>query len=183
MGALLLGIAGLLYPLILFMTRGSISAAVFVAAGLLMIGFHIARLDESASRLWRRPLMVAAVVLATCGLLEPMLAAKFYPVVVSLAAAAAFGGSLLFPPSLIEYFARRQEPDLPPEGQLYCRRVTLIWTLWLSINALIAAVLAVRGMDAAWAAWTGIVSYAVMGTLLIGELVVRRVVRPIPAHK
>lgn len=183
MGAVLLGIAGLLYPLILFMTRGSVPAAAFVAAGLLMIGLHIARLDEFARRLWRRPLVMAAVVLATCGLLEPMLAAKFYPVVVSLAAAAAFGGSLLFPPSLIEYFARRQEPDLSPEGQLYCRKVTLVWTVWLLVNAIVAAVLAVMAMDAAWAAWTGLVSYAVMGGLLVGEFVVRRVVRPMPVHK
>ena len=177
MGAAVLGIAGLLYPLVLFMTRGTVPALVFVVAGLLLISGHLSRLDEVSTRHWRRPLLMAAALLAAGGLMDPKLAAKSYPVAVSLAAAVAFGGSLLFPPSLIELFARRQEPELPPDGQLYCRRVTLVWTIWLLVNAAVAAALTVWGTETAWAVWTGLIAYAVMGGLLGGEIIVRHVVR------
>jgi len=34
-------------------------------------------------------------------------------------------------------FARLREPDLPAEGQAYCRTVTKVWTAWLLANAAI----------------------------------------------
>jgi len=51
------------------------------------------------------------------------------------------------------------------------------------LNAVIAAILAVRFSDAAWALWTGLVAYVVMGALVVGEMAVRRVVRTRAANK
>jgi uncharacterized membrane protein len=177
MAALALTIAGLLYPLVLFTTRGTVPPPVFVAAGLALIAGHLTRLDAATSRVWRRPLLLAVALLAAIGLVDAGVAAKCYPVAVSLAAAAAFGWSLVRPPSLIEMFARRQEPDLPLDGQVYCRKVTVVWTLWLIANAAIAAALAVWGTEAAWVLWTGVVAYLVMGALLGGEFLLRRLIR------
>ena len=80
-------------------------------------------------------------------LVAPDKAAKAYPVAISLVAAAVFGGSLITPPSLIEQIARLQEPHLPEGGQAYCRKVTLVWTVWLLLNALIAGLLGWTGQE------------------------------------
>jgi uncharacterized membrane protein len=94
----------------------------------------------------------------------------------SIAIAAVFAMSLAHPPSLIERYARLRHPELPPEGRSYCRAVTMVWTAWLSVNALVALLLAVFGSDAAWALWTGVIAYLVMGFLFAGEFVLRRMV-------
>ena len=70
-----------------------------------------------------------------------------------------------------------REPDLPPTAQSYCRKVTIVWTVWLIANTIIAAVLSLPEHDEAWALWTGLVAYLLMGALFAGEIVVRRIVR------
>ncbi|MBS4047185.1 MAG: hypothetical protein KG075_12650, partial [Alphaproteobacteria bacterium] len=84
--------------------------------------------------------------------------------------------SLWRPPSLIERLARLRHGDLPPEGQVYCRRLTIVWATWLFANAVIAAALALAGADDYWALWTGLVSYIVMGALFAGDYLLRQTI-------
>lgn len=170
-------VASLAYPGAVYLGRGAVPPMAFVAVALALIGLRLAASTSPEARVWRAPLAGAAVVLAVLALLDPALAAKAYPVAVSLGVAAAFGVTLRHPPSLIERFARRCEPDLPPRGVAYCRAVTALWTGWLLLNAAIAAALAVAGSDEAWALWTGLLSYLVTGALFAGEFLVRRTVR------
>lgn len=173
--AVLVG-ASLLYPALVYAGRGAVPPLAFVAVALALIGLRLAG-STGPARVWRLPLAGAALVIGALALLDGGLAAKAYPVVLSLGTAAVFGLSLVRPPSLIERFARLREPDLPPAGQAYCRVVTMVWTAWLVLNAVIAAALALWGSDEAWALWTGVVAYLVMGALFGGEVLVRRVLR------
>ena len=109
--------------------------------------------------------------------LNARLAVQAYPVVVSLSVAAIFGFSLLFPPTLVERIARLTEHDLPPSGVIYTRKVTAIWTVFLIANAGVSAVTALWGTLAQWTLWNGLLSYLLMGTLFIGEWLVRKRVR------
>jgi len=102
---------------------------------------------------------------------------KAYPVAVSLAAAAVFALSLHFPPPVIERIARLTEPDLPPKGVAYTRRVTEVWVGFLLLNASISAATAVWGSLDQWTLWNGLLSYLAMGALFAGEFVVRQRVR------
>jgi uncharacterized membrane protein len=169
--------ASLLYPGLVYAGRAAVPPLAFVALALTLIGGRVAVSSSPVWRVWRLPLALAAAVIAGVAALDGHLAAKAYPVALSLGAAAVFGVSLLRPPSLIERFARMQEPDLPTKGQAYCRTVTIVWTVWLVANAIVAAALALWGSDAMWALWTGIVAYLVMGALFGGEFLIRRVVR------
>lgn len=169
--------AGILYPALVYTGRASVPPLAFVALALVLIGARIAVCSSPAAKVWRLPLTAAGGAVAVLAGLDGALAAKAYPVVLSLGTAVVFGLSLLRPPSLIESFARLREPDLPPEGQAYCRTVTLVWTLWLVLNAAVAGALALWGSEAAWALWTGLIAYLVMGGLFGGEVLVRRVVR------
>jgi uncharacterized membrane protein len=168
---------GVLYPALVYALQSTLSQGGFVAIAVASIALRVATLDKASAPLWRGPLLMAVPALLIVLLVAPGIAAKAYPVTISLAAAAVFGGSLITPPSLIEQIARLQEPDLPAEGQAYCRKVTLVWTVWLVLNALIAGLLGWTGQDFAWAIWTGIVAYAVMALLFLGEIAIRRRVR------
>jgi uncharacterized membrane protein len=168
---------GVVYPALVYALQSTLSQAAFVAIAVAAIALRVATLDKTSAALWRGPLLMAVPALLIMLLVAPSMAAKAYPVAISLAAAAVFGGSLIAPPSLIEQFARLQEPGLSEEGQAYCRKVTLVWTVWLVLNALIAGFLGWTGQDSAWAIWTGIVAYAVMALLFLGEIAIRQRIR------
>ena len=182
-GTVALVAASLAYPGIVYAAREVVPPLAFVTIALLAVAIRLATLRSPASRIWRTPLLLTIALIVATAAVNPVIASKAYPSVISLMTAAAFGASLLYPPSLIERFARLQEPDLPPEAAPYCRKVTIIWTLWLYLNAVIAAVLAVQFSDAAWALWTGFIAYVLMGALFVGEMAVRRVVRARAANK
>ena len=177
LGAVALVAAGLLYPGIVYLSRAIVPPLAFVAASLALIGMRLATLRSPMGRVWRMPLLSAATIIVALAALDTPLAVKAYPAAVSLAAATVFGATLLHPPSLIERFARLREPDLPPAAQSYCRKVTIVWAVWLIANTIIAAVLSLPGHDEAWALWTGLVAYLFMGALFAGEIIVRRIVR------
>ena len=58
-----------------------------------------------------------------------------YPVIINAVLAITFILSLYHPPSMIEKFARLQEPDLPPKAIQYTRQVTKVWAFFLSAMA------------------------------------------------
>jgi uncharacterized membrane protein len=117
---------GIFYPALVYGLQSTLSQGAFVAIAVAAIGLRAATLDKASAPLWRGPLLMAIPALLILLLIAPNMAAKAYPVAISLAAAAVFGWSLIAPPSLIERIARLQEPDLPVEGQAYCRKVTLV---------------------------------------------------------
>jgi uncharacterized membrane protein len=165
---LVIAVAGsLLYPIIVFAALPHAPAALIVAVAIALAGL---RLLATRGRGARRVALLGFTVLVV----EPVLAAKAYPVLVSLAVAGLFGASLVWPPTLIERIARRSQPALGPEGVIYTRRLTWIWTIFLLANAAIAAALSLWGSLAAWTLWTGLLSYVLMGLLFVGEWSVRR---------
>jgi uncharacterized membrane protein len=166
---------GLLYPGIVYLSRAVVPAYAFVSVALALIIVRLVTLRSAAERVWRMPLAAAAVTIVALALLDASLAVKAYPAAISLAASIVFGATLVHPPSMIERFASLREPELAPVVRSYCRRVTIVWTVWLVVNTIVSAVLAIPGYDAAWAIWTGLVAYLVMGALFAGEIAVRRV--------
>ncbi len=162
------------YPIVLYFTRDQLPPLAFVIAGISLVLLRAGLAHDVRLRSWRVPLLFALALMLAIALLDAELGARFYPVVMSLAAAAVFGVTLLNPPSLIERLARLKAADLPDQAISYCRTVTWVWTIWLLLNAAIAAALALAGMDAAWALWTGIVAYVIGGILLAGEWIFRR---------
>ena len=74
-------------------------------------------------------------------------------------------------------FARLRDPDLPDGAIEYCRKVTIVWTVFCLSNAMIAAATALWGSIEVWTFWNAGLSYVLLGTLVIGEMIVRRQVR------
>lgn len=169
-------VASVSYPAVVYSGLDRVPPLALVGLALALIGARVLTLRPEESRLWRGPLAAATVGLVALALVDGRLAALAYPVLLSLGLAVLFGRSLLFPPSVVERFARLADPGFPPEGVSYCRTVTVVWTLFLSLNGAIAAGLAVWGTPAWWTLWTGLVAYLLMGALFAGEYAVRQVV-------
>jgi len=122
--------------------------------------------------------MLLALVLLSIAIVaaNSELLLRLYPAVMSFGLLAVFMHSLVKPPSMVERIARLTEPDLPPDGVVYTRRVTQVWCVFMSINGCIALA-TVFGSRELWALWNGAISYMLMGALFAGEWLVRHHVR------
>lgn len=120
---------------------------------------------------WMGP--VVALLGAAALLLRSSASMLYYPVLVSAMGLLAFASSLFQPQTLIERLARRVEPNLPPEGVRYTRRVTLAWCAFFVINGGIALWTTTRPMSV-WTLYNGLISYLAMGAMFGGEWLIRR---------
>lgn len=100
----------------------------------------------------------------------------WYPVAVNVLMLGAFGSSLFAKQSLIERLARLQTPDLPPQAVAYTRKVTQIWCVFFVANGSTAAALALLQLHQWWALYTGVIAYVLMGALLGGEWLYRKLI-------
>jgi len=174
--------AGAVYPFLVYLGladsgMSSLRPSWFVIFALILIGLRLLVMRRAVGRGWLIGSAAAALALVALLALDPDLAVKAYPVMISLAAAGIFGSSLLWPPTVVERIARLREPDLPSQAVAYTRGVTRIWFWFLLSNAAIAAALGLWGSLAQWTLWTGLISYLLMGTLFLGELTWRQYIR------
>lgn len=165
------------YPLVVYFGLDVVSPRV-LGIGLLLLlllrhGRSLAGVLRATDVLERS--LLAGIVLLSLGIVaaDSEFLLRLYPVLLSLGMLALFARSLARPPSMIERFARQQDPALSPAGVRYTYRVTQVWCAFLAGNALIAlaTVFATREL---WVLWNGLLSYLAMGMLFAGEWLLRR---------
>ena len=76
---------------------------------------------------------------------------------------------------MVERFARAADPDLPDFVIPYCRKVTMVWCVFFVSNAACVVALALRGPVEWWALYTGLIFYLLMGVIVAGEFVTRKI--------
>jgi uncharacterized membrane protein len=86
----------------------------------------------------------------------------------------AFGRTVLRGPSMAETFARMRRRDLPCEAVIYCRRLTIIWCVFFSVNTGVIVWFAFYASIELWTIYTGGVAYLLAGTFFIAELLYRQ---------
>ncbi|MGF6377584.1 putative membrane protein [Paraburkholderia atlantica] len=101
---------------------------------------------------------------------------RFYPSLVNVGLLIAFGATLARGPSMIEKFARLGSPDLPAGAVRYTRRVTQVWCGFFVLNGAFSAYTALYWSRASWSLYNGVIAYGLIGALLAGEYVWRRLV-------
>jgi uncharacterized membrane protein len=99
--------------------------------------------------------------------------ARLMPAVAYLSLALLFGHTLAQPPSLLERLVRLQYPEFKPGIAEYLHRLTGVWTAFFALNVFICAGLAAYTDEQAWAWYTGLIIYLLMGLLGGGELLYR----------
>jgi len=96
------------------------------------------------------------------------------PIVINLAVATLFALSLRTAEPLVTRFARAEEGALSAAVERHCRRLTLVWALYLAVLGAVGIAIAVHG-DERWGAWwSGIVDYLLVAALFVGERLWRR---------
>jgi uncharacterized membrane protein len=168
----------LAYPLLIYFGLQYMQPryVALLLAGVLLLRRHneMQRLMHSLPRL-EQALLFVLLGLATLTIVtnsEPLL--RFYPVTISAGMLALFALSLRKPPSMIERFARLQQPELPPAGVRYTRVVTQVWCVFLAGNTMAALYTALCASRDTWSLYNGLIVYLLMGTLLGGEWLLRK---------
>lgn len=177
----LLAVLALLYPLLVYFGLLHFSAqwVGLAIAVLLMLRLLLLHL-KLRTTLQKNPLpsLYPAMVLAIiCALVSAFLnqagALTFIPVTINVACLIGFASTLRHPPSMIERFARLQEPQLSAVAIRYTRHVTIVWCLFFMLNGSIALYTALYSEMKIWALYNGLIAYGLMGALFAGEYLVR----------
>ena len=115
-----------------------------------------------------------AVLLALTAILNDHRFLLATPVLINLGLLIAFAGSLHTDRPLVERFARLQVDDLSAAEVRYCRRVTIVWSLFFVLNGATAGLLAVAAPLSWWALYTGLIAYLLIGVVAASEYVIRK---------
>lgn len=162
------------YPLavyfgIQYLSLGAMLGVLAVVAGLRLL------LTGNGGRVGARLVAVALVVVVALSWLRGDAdGLLWYPVLCNAILFALFSYSLRQPQTVIERLARLREPDLPPAGVAYTRRVTQVWCGFFVLNGALALATVLYGDMRLWTLYNGLISYGLMGLLLGGEWLVRR---------
>jgi uncharacterized membrane protein len=101
---------------------------------------------------------------------------RLYPSLVNLGLLIAFGATLASGPSMIEKFARLGNAELPPAAVRHTRRVTQVWCAFFVLNGAFSAYTALYWSRASWSLYNGAIAYALIGVLLVAEVIWRYLV-------
>lgn len=173
-------LAGYPFAVYVLLGRGSIRVVGLALLAALLIRFLAAGAPHRQALAALAAGIVFAVAIAVT---NNETLARLYPVGVSTLMLAAFGVTLLRPPSMVERIARASGAELDDAGVRYTRGVTIVWCVFFVVNGAIALATALIGSREAWALYNGLLSYLVAGALLGGErllraILLRRAARP-----
>jgi len=171
---LLAAVATVAYPLVVYLGLGRwdpLWIALALAALLLL------RAWSGRDPVWLAAGCGALALGAASGLGHSWLPLKLYPVLVSAVLLVVFGLSLWRPPTVVERIARLTEPELPPQGVAYTRKVTVAWCAFFVANGAIALATTLWGSEQAWLLWNGLLSYLAMGLFFAVEWMLRQRMR------
>ncbi len=174
----LLAILALIYPLLVYygllhfsVQWVGIALAVFLAARVLVLRKKLG--DEQLKQSLFPALLLAILCALASVFLNQAGALKLIPTVINVAFLMGFATTLWKPPSMIERFARLQEPQLSKPAIRYTRQVTLVWCVFFIINGSIALYTALYSSIETWALYNGLIAYLLMGALFAIEYLVR----------
>lgn len=169
---------GLAYPFLVYFFMNDVPAFLWVVLGVLMLGIRLNMMKPIGGIKYLSHILIVMIsLIAVISIVDPSLSPKLYPIFMSLGAAFVFGISLFFPPTLVERIATLYEGPLPEKGVIYTRKVTILWTGVLVLNAMISAWTAIYADLNIWTLWNGFLSYLMMGTVFAVEFFVRRMVK------
>jgi len=181
-------IAAALYPVLIFYflvirkTPLRLFSLFVIAFALLVFitGTSRRKGKKGISFFWNSVLLL--VLGGLCLVINSAIILKLYPLLMNILFLSAFGSTLFFPPTMIFRFATMQDKSI--KGSLnekrvaaYCRKVTCVWCGFFVFNGSIAAWTIFSGSDVQWSFYNGLISYILIGTLFVGEFMVRKMVQ------
>lgn len=169
--------AGLIvaYPFLVYFGLAHLRPSFFGIALVVIALLRMRSIPSGQRRELLIPLLLLMIYSVGIALSDSELLLRTYPVIMSLTVCYLFAKTLWQPPTMIERFAAMRGMEISPEGLGgYVQRLTLIWCVFLAINASLAAYTAIYCSLKAWAFYNGFLAYILMGTLVVGEMMFRR---------
>jgi uncharacterized membrane protein len=165
------------YPIIVFFGLKHFSPAVVASVLLLMVLARLSLVNTQSAPWVKTSLLMVSLLLLTSALTNSQALIRFYPVVINITLLVIFALSLTRPPSVVETLARLTEPDLPPSGVVYTKKVTQAWCVFFVFNAAIATYTARFMSLENWTLYNGFIAYILMGLFFTVEWLIRRRVK------
>ncbi|MGB1263382.1 MAG: hypothetical protein ACPG52_10760 [Cognaticolwellia sp.] len=164
-----------MYPFAVYIGLNNIAPSYLA---MIMIAFVLVRVFLVRSRLSKLPWLIPASVLGIVAigfsaLTDTSIGFKLYPLAINFAMLMVFAYSYIKPPTVIESFARLSEKNISPQAIQYTAKVTLVWCLFFIVNGLTSLYTALFMSLDAWMIYNGLLSYILMGTLMLVEYLVR----------
>ena len=162
-----------LYPFIIYFGIRVLPPSFFgfALAVLLLIRFGFVRPEERASALPALVLLLAyAVTTAVLGSTRMLL---YYPALVNFLLCALFASSLRQDEPLLLRIMRARGITMHARIPPYLARLTAVWAVFLALNGTIAVWTTTASIEI-WTIYNGIISYALIAALVLGEWLYRR---------
>ena len=168
---------GVAYPLLVYAGLSifeprTLAMALGVAVVLRIGAIAWGREGVDWGRLLLAPAAVGVVLLATAVANEGRVF-LFVPALINLALLVSFAHTLRVGPSMVETYARLQVDDLSEEERAYARVVTVAWCGFFLVNGCACLWFALEASVGAWALYTGLVSYVLIGICFTIEFLYR----------
>lgn len=175
----IIGVVTVSYPFLVWFSLDYLQPRylALALAGLFLLRLLNRNTGQQKGGVWALVFAVCALFLMLIALTNESIWLLAYPVFVSLSFFAVFAYSLFHPPTVVERLARFEDPELPPKGVAYTRKVTQVWSGFFLVNAAISMSTVWYGERWLWSVYNGCVFYVLMGLLMAGEMAVRRKVR------
>jgi uncharacterized membrane protein len=168
----------LAYPFIVYAALQFVEPRAVALASLLLLLLRFALVSRAKllaqARAFAGPAVAIALASSATLFANDARVLMLTPALVNLALLATFALSFLQDETVVERLARAGVGALPPEAVAYCRTVTAVWCGFFVLNAAISLELALAGSPRAWALYTGLVGYVLMGLLFGAEYLVRQ---------
>ena len=167
---------GLFYPLLVYFGAESLSfrfISLFLGLSLIFGFFLKAKSTHTQHIGLMIPMIIAVPLCIISAILNKPFLVYYFPFLFSISLFFFFGYTLVYPPSIIEIFARMVIPDRSPEEIQYCRRTTLMWVIFFLANGSVAFYTACCASLAMWSFYNGFLSYCVIAALFATEWCVR----------
>ena len=162
------------YPVIIYLL---LSYQVAWLGALLVFGLIVWKVHHRDNWLWLAVILLISI-LASARLFGIDAILRLSPLLIHISLFYIFMQSLNTTP-LIEQFARLDFGDtLPAEIIAYCRKLTILWAAFFAANIAGCVWLAFWGDDATWVLYNGLIVYLLIGALLLGEYLWRRIAFP-----
>lgn len=158
------------WPVLVFVLHDQVGSWPLLVAGAALLAWRMSQARYLA-------MVVALLMLVLGGLGHADIGMRAYPVAINALMLVVFLTSLWRGMPIVERLARLKEPELPPAGVAYTRRVTWAWCGFFVINGSIATWTAVYADLATWTLYNGVISYGLIALMFAGEWLLRHRLR------
>ncbi|MCK5830834.1 MAG: hypothetical protein KAH20_11090 [Methylococcales bacterium] len=160
------------YPYLIY--KGIENGLSWIAPTIFATIYFVQALAAKSTQLRVKKIIIAITLMLGAYYLQTI-TAKIIPVLIQLMLMYFFGRTLLEGkgPPLIESFARLEFPEFPEYVSPYCKKLTIIWTSFFAMNAVMCVLLAVWGSNYWWTLYSGVFIYVMIGILSVAEFFYR----------